>query len=1031
MPGQKGMRLKALERHSRVVTLLFTDVVGSTALKQQMGDTVGVALVQEHHQLVREVLSEFKGAEEIVVAGDSFLILFPVPSEAVECALMLQRRLREFNAGRPIPLSDRMGVHMGEVRFEQTEAGQPEVQGIQVDTCARVMSLAHGGQVLMTRPVFDNARQSLKGEEIEGIGELEWLNHGRFELKGVEELVEICEVRAAGAVGLAPPTTSEKARRVESAEGEAVLGWRPAVCQPVPNTKWVLQEKLGEGGFGEVWRARHEELGELRVFKFCFRADRVRSLKREASLFRLLKERVGEHPHIVRLYDIYFDEPPYYLEEEYVAGKDLRHWCEAQGGIANVPLETKLEIVAQVAEALQAAHDAGVIHRDVKPANILVSSPKSETKDRAADHIRGTQTPLLAVKLTDFGIGHVVSEEVLAGLTPAGFTRSMLSPSSSHTGTQLYMAPELVAGKAASIRSDIYSLGVVLYQLLVSDLADPVTGDWSKEVQDPLLRSDLQRCLAGKPDGRFTDAGQLAQQLRTVPQRRARAGRKKVMAGAAAVLAVAAFAALGWEFSHRHPGSKDEGVNPPEGAKAIQSLAVLPFDNFSVERETEYLSDGFTEEITSVLSRIPGLKVTARNSAFALKGKNENIRTIAELLRVGTVLEGSVRKDGNQVRVTVQLINASDGYLLWSKTYDRSIDHLFAVQEEIARNIAQRLQGKQGTGMVPANSIDPVAHKLYLQARFFWNKRTDSGLKEAIRLFEEAIKQDPDYADAHSGLAASYLVMPAFSWVKSSDCYRLARASSNRALELNPHCAEAHAVLAELQYFAGDPSGAEEHFRLAININPNYATAHHWYGQYLSFHGRREEGLQELKAAVEIDPLSPAIRSTIPEWYYFGGDCDRAVEEARKVITICPDFIPVRQMLIEALAAKGAYQEALAATDEACALFPGPPDNFLRFRGFLLGRLGREAEARLLLEQARANPSKNTPIEPLVFMVHLGLRDYESAMTALEQIGKTGMLESGELESSPFLKELHPNPRFQKLLETLRNLGTGGVDSGR
>jgi TolB-like protein/class 3 adenylate cyclase/Flp pilus assembly protein TadD/tRNA A-37 threonylcarbamoyl transferase component Bud32 len=1019
LPCQADVRPKALgsERHSGVVTLLFTDVVGSTALKQRLGDREGVELVQQHHTLVREVLSQFEGAEEIVVAGDSFLIVFPAPSEAVRCALVLQRRLAEFNVGRSVRVSDRMGVHMGEVRIEPAGTGQHKVQGIQVDTCARVMSLAHGGQVLMTRSVFDNARQSLKGEEIEGTSGLEWLNHGRFELKGVDELVEICEVRPAGVPSLAPPTTSEKARRVESAEGEAVLGWRPAVCQLVPNTKWILEEKLGEGGFGEVWKARHEKLAEQRVFKFCFRADRVRSLKREATLFRLLKERVGDHPNIVRLYDIYLDEPPFYLEEEYVAGKDLRSWCEAQGGIAKVPLEVKLELVAQAADALQAAHDSGVIHRDVKPGNMLIAQSS-------------IKKPQPATKLTDFGIGLVLSEECLKDITRAGFTKTMLSTTSSHSGTQLYMAPELLAGKPASIRSDIYSLGVVLYQVLMSDFSQPVTGDWSKEMKDPVLRDVLQGCLAGKPDDRFTNAGELAQQLRRLPQRRARAARKAVLARlAAAVLGLAATVALGWGLFHGYVRPKGE----PSGGgilanSGVKSVAVLPFDNFSVERDTEYLSDGFTEEITSVLSRIAGLKVTARNSAFAFKGKNEDIRKIGELLRVSTVLEGSVRKEGNQVRVTAQLVNASDGYQLWSESYDRSVDHLLTVQEEIARKIAEKLQGKESAGVVQSNSTDPEAYKLYLRARFFWNKRTEPGLKEAITLFQEAIKQDANYAEAHAGLAASYFVIPVFSWVNSSNFYYLARVYANRALELNPESAEAHAVLAQLQRLAGDFKGAEEHYRVAIKVNPNYATAHHWYGQYLSSRNRREEGLQQLKAAVDIDPLSPAIRSTIPEWYYLGGDCDRAVDEAEKVIKIFPDYLVVRQLLIESLAAKGAYQEALDAIDRARALLLDPLDDLLRYRAFLLARLGRENEARLLLEQARQKATKDRPIEPVAFMVYFGLRDYESAITALEQMAQAGLLGDRELGRAPFLKELRNNPRFQKLVDALKTTGTGSAE---
>ncbi len=513
---------------SGLVTLLFSDVVGSTALKQALGDRAGVALLQEHHEQVRQVLRNFAGSEVIKMAGDSFLILFPMPSEAVRCALLLQARLRQFNQGLTVPVQDRLGLHIGEVVIEEISPGRRDVHGIQVDTCSRVMGLAQGGQILMTRGVFDSARQMLKGEDIEGVGALNWVSHGRYLVKGVEEPVEICEVAEAGRSALRPPDTTEKARRHSTPDEEPVLGWRPALGQLVPNTQWVLEKKLGEGGFGEVWLGRHQKLKERRVFKFCFRADRVRSLKREMTLFRVLKERVGDHPNIVRLLDVYFEEPPFYVEMDHVEGQDLRAWCEQQGGVEQVPLAARLEIVAQIADALQAAHDAGVIHRDVKPGNILVSGEWRVASGRQAsgasaspDSSLVTRHSSLSAKLTDFGIGQVVSEEALKGVTKAGFTQTIVAESSSpQTGSQMYMAPELLAGKPATTRSDIYSLGVVLYQLLAGDFARPITTDWQQEVSDPLLRDDLKHCFAGNPQDRFAGAGQLAKNLRALPERR-------------------------------------------------------------------------------------------------------------------------------------------------------------------------------------------------------------------------------------------------------------------------------------------------------------------------------------------------------------------------------------------------------------------------------------------------------------------------------------------------------------------------------
>ena len=305
-----------------------------------------------------------------------------------------------------------------------------------------------------------------------------------------------------------PPASGSKSKRVAAPELEPDPSWRPAPDQIVPGTKWILERKLGEGGFGEVWLGRHQTMKERRVFKFCFEAERVRSLKRELTLFRVLKERVGGHPNIVRLLDVHFDEPPYYVEMDYVDGQDLKSWCAQHGGVEKLPLTMRLEMVAQIADALHAAHSAGVIHRDVKPGNILVSQSTAANAQPVA-------------KLSDFGIGQVLSDEALEGITKSGFTKSMVADSAAaNSGTQLYMAPELLAGNAASIGTDLYSLGVVLFQLVVGDLRRPLTTDWTRAVDDPVLREDLTKCFASRQEERFASADELARSLRAFDQRR-------------------------------------------------------------------------------------------------------------------------------------------------------------------------------------------------------------------------------------------------------------------------------------------------------------------------------------------------------------------------------------------------------------------------------------------------------------------------------------------------------------------------------
>ena len=478
---ERRAKVQEFQRSHRVavLTLVFTDIVGSTQLKQEFGDQKAVLAIQQHHAAIREVLSQFSQGEEVETAGDSFFIVFTNPSDAVKFSLFSQVRLRALAAGSARPIFDRIGIHVGEVLVEEDgDRGKAEaLYGIQVDTCARVQSLAQGDQILLTRFAFDEARRSLSFDALGGVDLLSWLNHGPYLLKGVEEPIEICEVGELGKAKLGRPPDSEKAHRFISADNEPVLGWRPAVGQQVPGTSWVLEKKLGEGGFGEVWLGRDKTLKTEYVFKFCFRADRVRSLKREVTLFRLLKERVGQHPNIVGIEHVYFDEAPFYIVMQHVAGQNLATWCETQGGVDKVPLAARIEIVAQIADALQAAHDSGVIHRDVKPSNILV--------DGRSD---------IHAYLTDFGIGQVVSKEVLSRLTHSGFTQT-IEESSSRSGTQLYMAPELFSGRPASIRSDIYALGVVLYQLVVGDFARAVTTDWAKQITDGLLREDLGNVL--------------------------------------------------------------------------------------------------------------------------------------------------------------------------------------------------------------------------------------------------------------------------------------------------------------------------------------------------------------------------------------------------------------------------------------------------------------------------------------------------------------------------------------------------------
>jgi len=406
--------------------------------------------------------------------------------------------------------------------FEFTPGSRPS------SLLQQLACLAQRRQVLLSRSAFDLARDAADGN---GDG-LEWLAHGPYLFEGMREPVDVFEVGRPGQSFLRPPPDTKTARRAIRPGDEATLGWRPAPGLAVPGREgWTFLDKLGEGGFGEVWLAGHPS-GERRVFKFCFNASRLRGLKREATLLRLLKDELGDRDDIAKVLDWNFDEPPYFLESEYTEGGSLADWGRAAGGIGTVPLETRLLLIAQVAEALAAAHSVGVLHKDVKPQNVLITE----------DDGGGPKA-----RLTDFGVGLVRDKSVLLGrdFTVTGFTETTEDGTRSRSGSRLYMAPEVLEGRTPTTLADIYALGVMLYQVVVGDLERALAPGWERDVADDLLREDIGECVEGRPEKRLQNASLLADRLRSLERRRAekdvprrRQRRKLAWAVGGALLAV-------------------------------------------------------------------------------------------------------------------------------------------------------------------------------------------------------------------------------------------------------------------------------------------------------------------------------------------------------------------------------------------------------------------------------------------------------------------------------------------------------------
>lgn len=495
-----------LAERSRVLTLVFTDLVDSTALKAEKGDRVVGELILRHRNHVTRLAEECAG-RIIDWAGDGCFLTFETPSTAVVFALHLQRA---HSAESDLP-KVRIGVHMGEITERAGPDGDPahpRVEGLSVDLAARIESLASPGQILLSSAVFNSARQRLDADAFDK--PITWLAHGPFVFKGFDERLEICEVGFEGISPLHPPKGSDKSQRAVVPGDEDTLGWRPAARLTIPGREnWSLEEQIGEGGFGEVWVAKHRKTLEKRIFKFCFQPERVRGLKREVVLFRLLKQSLGHREDIAQILDWSFDTPPYFLEAEYTEGGDLKAWARKRNGLANVPLETRLDIVAQAAAALGAAHSVGILHKDFKPGNILVQDVKGAEVPRAS--------------LTDFGIGLLTDPGALKSgdITATGLTESLFSSGeSSDSGTRMYMAPELIEGKPGTTLSDIYALGVVLYQMIAGDFSRAMAPGWERGIDDELLREDIAACVDGSPEHRIPSAAELADRLRTLEKRR-------------------------------------------------------------------------------------------------------------------------------------------------------------------------------------------------------------------------------------------------------------------------------------------------------------------------------------------------------------------------------------------------------------------------------------------------------------------------------------------------------------------------------
>ena len=731
--------------------------------------------------------------------------------------------------------------------------------------------------------------------------------------------------------------------------------------------RYRLEREVGRGGMATVYLAqdrKHERPVAIKVLRpeLAASMDAERFLREISIAARLA------HPHIVPFIDSGEAGGFLYYVTPYVPGGSLRERLEKEG---RLPLQDALRITREVGAGLDYAHRNGYVHRDVKPENILFADG-------------------LAV-LADFGIARACCgpETPASTVTEIGLT----------LGTPDYMSPEQASGEAdLDTPSDLYSLACVVYEMLAGE---------------PPFRTASARATMAR------QVTETPRQLRTL-RPEAPAGVERALVRALAKDPKERFASVA-EFVAALTAEKEATHSP---SHAGRSVAVLPFVNASPDPENEYLSDGITDELIDALAQVEGLRVASRTSVFALKGKAQDVRAIGALLGASEVLEGTVRKAGDRLRITAHLSSADDGRLLWSQRYDRRLDDVFAIQDEIARTIVTTLRATSFADLSePAprrGTANVAAYGLYLRGRYEWNRRSQEGVREGIRFFEQAIAVDPGYALAYTGLADSWALHVDYRSVPVAEGLERAKAYARKALELDDSLAEAHASLAwSLFIHDWDFEAAGREFRRAIELDPRYPTAHQWYAFHLASQGRHDEALVEAHTAQELDPASVSIRRSLGFCYYYARRYDQTRYHMTRAIEMNPTAEESHRILGMALALQGSYAEAERVLREAKAQ-PGAGPYALGTLGYLLARAGKTDEARALLAELEAIAARDY-VNPVAFStLYIGLGDTARALDWLERAHVERRWWLCYLRVNPLMDPLRAEPRFEALARRMR-----------
>ena len=747
----------------------------------------------------------------------------------------------------------------------------------------------------------------------------------------------------------------------------------PTLPPTLAASRYVLERELGRGGMATVYLARetkHERQVAIKVLhpevSAAFGAERF---LREIGIAARLS-----HPHLVPLIDSGEADGYLYYISAFVPGGSLRDRLQRD---TKLPLHEAIRIAEEVGAGLDFAHRAGFVHRDVKPENILFADGHA--------------------LLADFGIARAFGADEAPG--PSHSSGQALTEPGIAVGTPAYMSPEQAAGETRlDTRSDIYSLACVIYEMLAG--APPFTGKSARQLMAKHIAEKPPRLRILRPETPVPLEEAIQRALEKDPSRR--------------FSTVTEFMAA----------LRSDTVRPRMMAGALRGIVVLPFVNASPDPENEYLSDGITDEVINALSRIRGIRVASRTSAFALKGKSQDVRAIGALLDCAYILEGSVRRSAQQLRVTAQLTSTDDGRLLWSQRYDRQLDDVFAIQDELAETIVSTLRaGKLGDLLVPAaerHTSNIRAYSLYLKGRYEWNRRSQESVLNGIHYFEQAIAEDPSYSLAYSGLADSYSQLLDYRSVAVHEGFELAKKYARKAIELDASLAEPHASLAwSLFIYDWDWDAADREFLRAIDADPQYASAHQWYAFLLASRGAIERSLVEGLTAVELDAGSVSARRSLGWEYFYARRFDQARFHLDRAIAMNPNAEESYRVLGLTLAVEGDLAEAERVLREAASM-PEAGSYTRASLGYALARAGQVAEAGWILEELEKQRAQDY-VSPVAFAtILLGLGEVDRALdwaeTAYEE--RRGWL--AYLKVNPLMDPMRGHARFDALAKKMR-----------